>query len=250
MLKRTYFATFLIMLTLSGLQAQEKQKKVYRPDIPGFFLIDFGFNTAINPPANFTQGFWGSRTLNLYYHYPIQLFHSKFSLNPGAGFAFERFKLTNNFTLANSPSTTDGTFQLVAATDILSTRASIDKSMLVANYFDLMPIEIRFDTNPKDPGRGLNAAVGARVGLLLESHTKINYSEGGNSVTYKDKQSHGLNSFRYGLYSRLGLGNFNFFWYYNFSPYFAANKGPHNSGTDQTTTTMNTMTIGISLTGF
>lgn len=249
-MKRTCFATILIVFFVSGLQAQEKQKKVYRPDIPGFFLIDLGVNTAMTPPANFSQGFWGSRTLNLYYHYPIQLFHSKFSLNPGAGFAFERFKLTNNYTLANTPSTSDGTFQLVAATDILSTRASVNKSMLVANYFDLMPIEIRFDTNPKDPARGINAAIGARVGLLIESHTKVNYTEGSNSVTYKDKQVHGLNPYRYGFYSRLGIGNFNLFWYYNVSPYFAANKGPHVSGTDLTTTTMNTMTVGISLTGF
>jgi hypothetical protein len=250
MLKRTYLATILILLFVTGLQAQEKQKKVYRPDIPGFFLIDFGLNTAIGQPANFTQGFWGSRTLNLYYHYPIQLFNSKFSFNPGAGFAFERFKLTNNYTLTNTPSLSDGTFQLVAATDILTSRASVTKSMLVSNYFDVMPIEVRFDSNPKDPGRGLNASVGARVGLLLESHTKIEYTDGGNSVTYKDKQSHGLNSVRYGVYSRLGIGNFNLFMYYNLSPYFASGKGPHNSGTDQTSTTMNTMTMGISLTGF
>lgn len=245
---------FLILGLLSfvfsvAVQAQDKPKKAFRPDIPGNFLIDFGFNTAINPPANFTQGFWGSRTLNLYYHYPIQLFHSKFSLNPGAGFSFERFKLTNNYTLSNTPGA-DGSFSLLPATDILTSQASISKSMLVANYFDLMPIEIRFNTNPKDPSRGINAAVGGRVGILLESHTKVEYTLGSNSVTYKDKQTHGLNSFRYGLYSRVGIGNFNVFWFYNFSPYFSSGKGPHNSQIDQTSTNMNTMTMGISLNGF
>jgi hypothetical protein len=249
MRKRSVILGLFLLLSAVALQAQEKQKKAFRPDIPGNFLIDFGFNTAVSPPLNFTQGFWGSRTLNLYYHYPIRVFNSKFTFNPGGGFAFERFKLTNNYTLSNTPGT-DGSFSLVQATDILTTRASIDKSMLVANYFDVMPIEVRFDTNPKDVGRSFHAAIGARVGLLLESHTKINYSDGGNSITYKDKQSHGLNSFRYGVYSRIGVGNLSFFWFYNFSPYFASGKGPHNSGLDLTTTNMNTMTMGISLNGF
>lgn len=251
MLKRLSF--FIVALTVGtwSAHAQEKQKKAFRPDIPGNFLIDFGFNTTQNTPTNFVQGGWGSRTLNLYYHYPVRLFNSKFFFNPGAGFSFERFKLTNNYTLSSTP--TNGAYLLVQAPTVLQTNGitpSIDKSMLVANYFDLMPVEIRFNNNPKDPGRGVNVAVGARVGLLLESHTKINYTVEGQSVTYKDKQSHGLNSIRYGFYSRVGLGNFNFFWFYNLSPYFASGKGPYNSGTDQTSTTMNTMTFGISLNGF
>lgn len=251
MLKRLSFFILVLIIGALSVQAQEKQKKAFRPDIPGSFLIDFGFNTGLNTPANFVQGGWGSRTLNLYYHYPIRLFNSKFTFNPGGGFSFERFKLTNNYTLSNM--SINGAYQLVQAPTVLQTNGvvpGIDKSMLVANYFDLMPVEIRFNNNPKDPARGVNIAVGARVGLLLESHTKINYTIDGQSVTYKDKQSHGLNSIRYGFYTRVGLGNFNFFWFYNFSPYFASGKGPFNSSTDQTATTMNSMTIGISLNGF
>jgi hypothetical protein len=251
MLKRLTFFILLGTWCATSALAQEKQKKAFRPDIPGNFLIDFGFNTTQNTPTNFVQGTWGSRTLNLYYHYPIRLFNSKFSFNPGAGFSFERFKLTNNYTLSNVP--VNGQYTLVEAPTVLQTNGvppSISKSMLVANYFDLMPIEIRFNNNPSDPGRGVNVAVGARVGFLFESHTKINYSLEGQSATFKDKQSHGLNSIRYGVYSRVGVGNFNFFWFYNLSPYFASGKGPYISGTDQSSTTMNTMTFGISLNGF
>lgn len=218
----------------------ESKKRVYRPDIPGFFLVDFGFNSGLGKPANFVQGFWGSRTLNVYYHYPIRIPNSNFTFNPGAGFAFERFKFTNGYTLASQPGG-DGTYALVQASNQLS-GAAIHRSMLVSNYFDIMPLEIRFDTNKKDYSRGFNIAVGGRIGFLLESHTKIEYTLNGVSATQKDKQSHGLNSFRYGFYTRMGFGNFNWFWHYNLSPYFASAKGP-----DQTT--MNTMTIGISING-
>ncbi len=112
-----------------------------------------------------------------------------------------------------------------------------------------MPVEFRFDSNPKDVTRGFNVTVGGRVGLLLDAHTKLKYTENGISGIYKDKQQHGLNQFRYGFYTRFGVGNFNLFWFYNFSPYFATGKGPQNSATDLSHTQMNTMTIGISLNG-
>jgi hypothetical protein len=258
MLKRNLFFLVLFFLSVS-LLAQEKTKKVYRPDIPGTFLIDFGFNSGIGKPQFFNQGAWGSRTLNFYYHYPVRIGETKFTFNPGGGFSFERFKFTNNYTLLPQPGT-DGSYVLDNPGSVTNglgapgisflQNASIKKSMLVANYFDLMPIEFRFDTNPKDHSRGFNISVGGRVGFLIESHTKIKYSANGVNAIYKDKQQHGLNPIRYGVYTRFGFGNFNWFFQYNLSPYFATNKGPINSSSDASHTTMNTMTFGISVNGF
>jgi Outer membrane protein beta-barrel domain len=241
MLQRISASLLLLFITLS-LQAQEKERKVRRPDLPGSFLIEFGFNRAQgSTPTKFDQGAWGSRTLNLYYQYPIRLWKTKFSYNPGGGFSFERYKLSNNYTLARQVGG-DGSYSLVsAATDLNMPNA--DKSMLIMNYFELMPVELRFDTKPEDLARSIHIAVGARVGYLFENHTKVNYSEGGESKTAKDKQQHGLSPFRYGVYSRLGIGSFNFFGYYNLTPVFQANKGPE-------LTQMNTLTVGISLSGF
>jgi len=242
MFKRILAITALLVCLIYNTQAQEKKPKAYRPDIPGFFLVDFGFNFPLSRPNNFSQGFWGSRTLNLYYHYPVQIGKSKFSYNPGAGFSFERFKLTNNYTLPQLPGS-DGSFALVSPGNF-NTNWAFKKSMIVSNYFDLMPVEFRFDTNPKDISRSFSFAIGGRVGVLIESHTKIKYSASGvtGNPIYKDKQQHGVNPLRYGAYARMGIGNFNFFGYYNFSPYFASGKGPD-------LTTMNTMTFGISING-
>lgn len=230
----------VFFVSISSLVSAQ-EKKVRRPDLPGSFLIEFGFNRALGTtPTHFDQGFWGSRTLNLYYQYPIRLLKSNFSYNPGFGFSFERYKLTNNYTLARQPDA-NGTYLLVLASDLNMPGA--DKSMLIMNYIDFMPAEFRYDTNPEDLARSLHIAVGARVGLLFESHTKVNYSEAGETKTIKDQQNHGLNQFRYGFYSRFGVGGFNLFTYYNVTPIFKDNKGP-----DQTI--MNTLTFGISLSGF
>jgi hypothetical protein len=216
-------------------------QKARRPDLPGSFIVEFGFNRALgSTPSRFEQGFWGSRTLNLYYQYPIRLLNSKFSYNPAFGLSLERYKLTNNYSLTRTPEA-DGTYALRPASDLGMPNA--DKSMLIMNYVDFMPAELRFDTNPDDKNRSFHVSAGVRVGFLFESHTKVNYKDGGEDITLKSKQNFGLSSFRYGFYGKLGVGSFDFFGYYNATPVFKENKGPEQ-------TTMNTLTFGISLSGF
>ena len=220
--------------------AQEVSKKTTRVNIPGSFLVDIGVNNGVSAPSKFETGFWGSRTLNLNYQYPIRIMESKFSLVPGMGFGFDRYKLTNNYTLSSKPGT-DGTYALVRA-DTATLYPGTKKSMIVANYFDI-PVELRFDTRPDDISRSFNIAVGARAGVLLDAFTKIKYKQDGETKVLKDKQNHGLNDIRYGMYVRLGIGGFNWFVQYNSSSLFKTDKGPDK-------TTMNSFTAGISINGF
>jgi len=204
-------------------------------------MVDLGINRGINSPDRFEQGLWGSRTLNFYYQYAIRLGKSKFSFNPGAGVSLERFKFINNFTLRDTAEIGEQIerFELVSAARFYATPS---KSMLAANYFDV-PVEIRFDTNPDDIARSFNVALGARVGVLVSSHTKIKYGEEGDLRKIKDKQSFGLNPMRYGVYARMGIGGFTWFCFYNLSPLFEPERGPNS-------TQMNTFTAGISINGF
>lgn len=233
---------FILFIGVVGVsaQAQEKLKKSARPNLPGSFLVDFGVNRGLSAPDDFKQGFLGSRTLNLYYQYPIRLWKSKFSLVPGMGLGLERFKFTNLRTLESDPKG-DGAYDLVKA-DTIYANATVKKSMLVANYFDI-PIEVRFDTHPEDISRSFNIAVGVRAGVLLDAFTKLKYKEDGETKIFKDKQNHGLNDIRYGFYTRLGIGGFNWFAFYNSSQLFKTDKGPNK-------TNMNTITLGISINGF
>ncbi len=114
--------------------------------------------------------------------------------------------------------------------------------MLVANYVEI-PLEFRFDTTPEDIARSFNVAIGGRIGYLFDSKMKVKYKEDAETKIMKDKQNLGLTQIRYGVYSRIGVGAFNIFGFYNLTPLFEKDKGPDK-------TTMNSYTVGISINGF
>ncbi len=238
-MSRSLLMLFSLFFISFSLFAQEKPRKAARPNIPGSFMIDLGFNRALNKPANFKQGFWGSRTLNLYYQYPIRIGRSKFSFNPGIGASMERWKFTNLFVLADTTKDSNDNFLLYPGSTFFK---GIKKSTLIANYVEI-PIEFRFDTAPEDIARSFNVAIGGRIGYLFDSKMKVKFKEDGETKILKDKQNLGLNQLRYGVYTRIGVGAFNIFGFYNLSPLFEKDKGPEK-------TTMNNYTVGISINGF
>jgi hypothetical protein len=238
-MNRSLSVVFSLLLISFSLFAQEKPHKAARPNIPGSFMIDIGVNRALDKPENFKQGFWGSRTLNLYYQYPIRMGRSKFSFNPGIGAGMERWKFTNKYVLADTIKNSIDEYLLVQGSTFYS---GIKKSMLIANYVEI-PLEFRFDTTPEDIARSFNVAIGGRIGYLFDSKMKVKYKQDGETRIEKTKQNLGLTQFRYGVYTRIGVGGFNFFGFYNLSPLFEKDKGPDK-------TTMTSFTVGISINGF
>lgn len=217
------------------------KKPTYRPDIPGTFVLDFGFNRDVSGPPDFSLYFWGSRTANLYYQYPIRLFKSSFSVVPGIGFSFERYRFKDNYMVGY-----DNNNELIMIPGEDTPYEGIKKSMLVTNYIEA-PIEFKYTLNPEDPARSFNVSVGGRVGFLYDSFNKVKYKENSEVKKLKDKQDFNLNKFRYGLVGRIGFGAFTVFTYYNLSPLFEKGKGLK---TDDVYNDFNTWTVGISIASF
>lgn len=210
-----------------------------RPDIPGSFVLEFGFNQPLSKPDSFDIGFWGSRTLNFYYQYELKFGESsKFSLLPGIGLSMERYKLKNDSTLVYQQ---NGTISTVGLESAWNEYPGVRKSMVVTNYLEI-PIELRFTANPGDPGRSFKASLGARFGYLYDSYTKIKYDPG-ELKKIKDKQSYFMNDFRTTLFAKFGGGNFSLFCYYSLTPLFESGKGPEQKD-------MRNLTFGISLSSF
>jgi len=249
---KSFLNTLLFVLLATAAFAQyETVTKTKRPSIPGTFLVDLGVNRALNAGSTWKQGLWGSRTVNVYYQYPIRFGRSKFSFNPGVGLSMERWKFTDGAMLIDTTELVSFPNGAAAAEQVEQynlLRASrvypelAKKSMFVTNYLEI-PLEFRFDTKPEDIARSLNIAIGGRFGMRLNSFTKVKYKDGGETVKVKDKQSFGLNDFRYGVYTRFGVGGFSWFAFYNLSEMFEKGKGPLGSD-------INTMTFGISINGF
>lgn len=220
--------------------ATQPTKRYARPDIPGTFVVEIGVNTALNKPTDFDLGFWGSRTVNLYYQYEFQILKSRWSFVPGVGLSLERFKFKNDYTLGVQQ---DGTPEMISPTDY---DKDIRKSSLVTNYIEL-PLELRYSTRPNDPSRSFKAAVGFRIGYLYDAFTKVKYREDDVTKKIKDNQNYNLTRFRYGVYAKVGAGNLSVFANYNLSPLFESGKGLQDS---DSANDLNTMTIGISFSSF
>jgi hypothetical protein len=250
-MKKIVSLILFVLVSTFAFGQYETIKKTARPSIPGTFMVDLGVNQAIKAPSTWDQGWWGSRTVNVYYQYSMRFGRSKFSLNPGIGLSLERWKFVNGATLIDTvelDSYPDGpaSFDQVEQYNLLSPQriypSLADKSMLVANYIEI-PIDFRFDTKPEDIARSFNVALGGRIGYLYDSFRKVKFEDKGETIKDKYKSPLGLNRLRYGIYARIGFGGFTLFSFYNLSNMFEKGKGP--LGAD-----FNTITYGISVNGF
>ena len=224
-------------------QTTEEAKKG-KPDLPGSLLIDVGFNMLNGGTKQMDLKFFGSKSVNLYYQYDIPFGDSKFSFNPGIGVGMDKYRFHDEVALTNFATTPAGAFDLKmdSVHFFLPDSSNVSKSLLAANYIDI-PLEFRYVANPSDKDRSFKIAIGGRVGILYNAHTKLKYKLDGVDIKTKDHQSYQLNKFRYGTTVRVGIGWFNLFYYHNFSELFKSDKGP--SGT-----TANNYTIGLTISGF
>ena len=246
---RTAFFAFLLALSIpAAAQVSEPNaESAYtpsrngQPNIPGTFVLELGINNALDAPERFDLALWGSRTINVYYTYELRIAQSKFSVVPGIGLSLERYKFKNGATLGYDE---EDSLKLLlpAETAITGER----KSQLITNYVDV-PLELRFTSNPDDPNRAFKAAIGGRIGYMYDVFSKMKYKADGETKQLKDKQNFNLNRFRYGVYGKLGIGNFSVFGYYNLTPLFEEGEGPYQGNV---VTDFQTVTVGISLSAF
>jgi hypothetical protein len=237
--KRILTSVIFLFLAFAALaqDAAPTKKVAARPDIPGNFLVDMGLNLGINPPDSaYKKGLFGSRTLNIYYYYPIRIGESKFSFNPGIGMSMERIKWAN-LRILRDTTANEEIYSLIPNTEY----QKLKKSMLIMNYLE-MPLEFRFDANPSDPARTFWVSAGARIGILADAHSKLKFKKDGEKSMLKEHWRHGVSPVRYAAVLRWGVAGFGWFTAYNLTPLFEKGKGPSR-------TEMSILTVGITING-
>ena len=251
-MKKSLSFIFAFLLVINVFAQEDKkeenktdQKKIGLPNLPGSFFFEFGWSVLTNNDIDGLENdWWSSRAVNVFYTYDLQLGKSNFSFSPGIGLGFENIAFKNNQTIG----IIDGTTKLLDAKSLkfkyfpeggseedLANFGSIKKSKLGLTYIDI-PLEFRYSANGIHSKTGFKAALGAKVGYLVSSHTKVVTS----SNTIKNKENFNLNDWRYGVYGRVGFGWFNLFYYQNLSKVFKKDK--FQNGTNAATAT-----FGISL---
>ncbi len=207
---------FFLLITAPLLAQQMTSSPGAQPDLPGTLVLDFGTNLLQNAPDDMKLKLLSSRSIDIYYFYPIPFGESKFSFHPGIGLGYEKYSFSRDVTLTDTDST-----QIVEVDR--SVYQTVDRTMLATNYIDI-PLEFRFYT--KEDYRGLLVAVGGKVGRRIGSYTKIKYEQAGASKTDKFSRDYNLNPWRYGLQARLGFRGIQLNGYYGLSELFEKGKGP------------------------
>lgn len=232
----------IFIFNIAFLPAVFGQDKPARPDVPGTLLVDVGVNLLQNNNVDQMEtNLWGSKTVNIYYLYDIQLGQSKFFILPGFGLGLDKYKFEEDVTLEVPLSNPDTTV-LTDLNTMFGGNAGINKSKLATNYFDI-PLEFRFYSDPLNKSRSFKVGIGGKVGVLYSAHTKVNYELNDHENKLKHKQNLNLARIRYGLSARVGFSSFNLYAYYGLNDLFRDGKGPG-------ATEANTLSVGLTINAF
>ena len=219
------------------------KEKAGRPDIPGDFLIEFGFNWLQEQPSGYGFNTLKSRTFNAYYLWEVPFGESAFSFHPGIGIGTEKYAFEDDITIAwGTDSLGNDALMFTPLDSIYGTGNSYKKSQINTNYLDI-PIEFRWISRKYDPKRSFKISIGGKVGVLIDSKTKVKYTQNGENKKRKQKEKFNLNTLRYGVYMKIGYGGISAYGYYSLSDVFQKDEGPM-------ATTMYPFTFGLSWTLF
>lgn len=205
----------LSLITLNQTLAQESNPRPKtpiggRPNIPSDLNFEFGFNQLTNRPADLGMNFFGSRTFNISYQFPILLAgeNSGFTLNPGFGIGSDKIQFSDDENLFLNPTLGPGSSRLIPVTEEYGTNIILNKNNFAANYFEV-PLEVRYHFNKTNYSKSFRVSLGGKIGFLYESHTKIKYesaAEGKQKI--KHTQDYGLEKLRYAITFKAGSPGF------------------------------------------
>ena len=112
---------------------------------------------------------------------------------------------------------------------------------LASAYFEA-PLELRWAKDPENMNKSLKFAVGLKLGLPIDLHTKAKVTRdaaGNVAYTLKEKDRKFANNFRAVATARVGIGNFSLFGTYALTGMFREGQGP----------TVRPYTVGLCLSG-
>ena len=183
------------------------------------FMIQLGYNGWAGAPDSFRTGGL-NRTFNMYFMFDFPFKSDpRFSAAIGAGVGTDNmfFKETT-IDLRKYP--------LSFAHDTIS---SYKKYKIATGYLEV-PVELRFASNPTNYNKTFKAALGIKVGTMVDAHTKAKISrdrEGYGGYTQKVKDRRNFNGTRLAGTLRVGYGVFSIFGTYQFNEFIREGAGPN-----------------------
>ncbi|MBV8254819.1 MAG: PorT family protein [Chitinophaga sp.] len=173
-----------------------------------FLMIQVAYDGWAGSPDSVKTGF--NRGFNIAFMYDMPFKKSKFSIAPGLGISTSGVMLKDHtMDVAGRVNTSDVTFPYTTA----------NKRYKVATTYVEIPIELRYRSVPDNANKGFKAAIGVKVGALLDAHTKAKFTgPNGAKTTDKERNNQFFNPWRFSATARVGYGNFGVFASYSLNP--------------------------------
>lgn len=216
-----------------GQDAEQKTERSNGLSKPSrdFLMVQFTYEGWAKKPDSIK--FAGvNRGFNVYlcYDWPIQKTNFSFAAGIGVGSANIYF---NNQQLVLTDTGVNGN-----RVRIINEQFDYKRYKLVTAYLEA-PFELRYFGNSENRNKGFKAAIGLRVGTLINAHTKGRRSVEGSKVTDKETSRRFLETWRFSASARVGWGNFTLMGTYNINQLYKVGQGPE----------VTPYSIGICLTG-
>jgi hypothetical protein len=200
------------------------------------FLIQFGHLTWMDSPDSIkTKGI--PRTLNIYLmmNFPFKTnLHWSVALGPGIASDNMVFDKMTVGIKERTPS--------IPFNDVSDT-SHFKRYKLSTNFLEV-PVELRYRFNPDNDKKSVKIAIGAKVGTLLNAHTKGKVLQNSNNqtigdYTVKESSKQFFNKQRLSVMGRIGYGSLSAFASYSITPVFKEGLGP----------SVRPLSIGLTLSG-
>lgn len=256
MIKRLLIVALLLLVNITVLLAQKKDKKAdidhtrlstdsteqtyqYKNLAPiskpsrDFLMLQFNYNTWLQKPDSIkTKGFGYGFNGYLCYDFPIK--KSKLSFATGLGVNVSVVYLNQQVMRVSDTGVYGYEAHFVPeAIDSQFKRYKITTTYLTA------PFELRYFSNTLNRNKGFKAAIGLQIGTLLGAGTKAVTTVEGVTVKYKTDTKRYMTAWNFAATARVGYGNITLFGSYNLTNVFKGNAGP----------TITPAAVGICFTG-
>ena len=232
------FLLSVTVLLLHSIHAQQNpvtSKKKETIDLSGrandHILIQLGYVGWSGQPDSINNGGF-SKSFNIYFmfDFPFKT-NPKLSVAIGPGISSDHVKFSKTYVDIKG---TTSTLRFIDQADT----NHFKRTKLATSYLEV-PVEFRYTADPLNSGRGLKFAIGAKVGTMLNAHTRnkeLENKNGGliNSYQMKEASKRYFNTTRLSVHARLGWGHFSVYGSYQVSALFkdgvAAEIHPYSIG--------------------
>lgn len=204
------------------------------------FMLQYGLDTWGDVPDSVKpSGF--SRHFNVYIMLDKPFKNSQhMSIGVGVGIGSSNIFFDDKYVNLKSQTTT------LPFTNVSASNVNRYKKFKLTTVFAELPVELRFAGNPVTPDKGFKAALGVKVGTLLNQHIKgkdaINSSGTslyGTKYIMKENNKRFVNSTRFAATGRIGFGNVSIDASYQITNFLKEGVGPD----------IKPFTIGITISG-